>query len=130
MGSDDTDGHQSPHRLGPLRRRERVYKGVIAVLILWNIYQQYRSSDAQVVWYYSSPGSAEDSSVGTFTAPSNTVEAYGSARVVCSGCTDGAGVDAAAGNASAALANGTSSGNGNTTLLPLAAAPANDSTKG
>ena len=69
MGSDDTDGHPSPHRLGPLRRRERVYKVVIGILIAWNVYLQHSSSDfAQVARYYSSPGGVEDSSVGTFTA--------------------------------------------------------------
>ena len=89
------DDAGSPSKRGPalagMRRRERVYQMIIWVLVVWNLGLQYtRAAHGLDLSRTALPQS--DPTVPAFVAPHSGVAAFGSAGVVCSGCTDDSGV--------------------------------------
>ena len=91
----DEGGAGSPSKRGQsivsLRRRERIYQLVIWVLVMWNLGLQYGRAFHGLDLSRTGARHA-DPSIEAFVAPQNGAEAYGAARVVCSGCTDEGGV--------------------------------------
>ena len=119
-------------------KRERMYQGVIWVLVIWNLCLQARSLSRDTAPSLAVPSTTIDAAefrdatqqldadpvmptvmppsvTGSFAEPSLVPEAFGSAGVVCSGCAD-AGSNASApvpgSNASAPMGNLSSSAGG------------------
>ena len=130
------DGASTPTRMGEaLKSRERAYQAVIWALVIWNLVLQARSLGGRSTCESSSFTASKswtiepDQLVDSFVDPhASSQMSSGSARVVCSGCTEDGNISRSEGAAdlSQSAVVDISSSNGTTMTNATAAVPSAD----